>query len=91
MILVGYFQPYWQFYGAAVELIISDRLCFIGFTNLFIWAIVILVKSHIGAPLVGGWEGWGGWVGGLRDHKTQAACIVVCSVVNSNSHSGPRP
>ena len=33
------------------ELIISDRLCFIGFTNLFISAIGISVKSHIGATL----------------------------------------
>ena len=31
---------------------ISDRLCFIGFTNLFISAIGISVKSHIGATLL---------------------------------------
>ena len=31
---------------------ISDRFCFIGFTNLFISAIGISVKSHIGAPLL---------------------------------------
>ena len=28
------------------------KLCFIGFTNLFILAIGILVKSHISTPLV---------------------------------------
>ena len=31
-----------------MTLIISDRLCFISFTNLFISAMGILVKSYIG-------------------------------------------
>ena len=34
------------------KMIILDRLCFIGFTNLFISAIGISVKSHIGATLL---------------------------------------
>ena len=33
-----------KLYGAAVELIISDLLCFIGFTNSFISAIRISKK-----------------------------------------------
>ena len=51
-ILSTLYQYLGNFYGAIVTLIISDRLCFIGFTNLFISAIGISVKSHIGAPLV---------------------------------------
>ena len=41
-----------NFYGAAVELITSDRLCFIDFTNLLISAIGKSVKSHVSAPLI---------------------------------------
>ena len=36
-----------KLYGAAVELIISDKLCFIGFTNSFISAIRISKKKVI--------------------------------------------
>ena len=37
-----------SFNTTIVTLIILDQLCFMGFTNLFISAIGILVKSHIG-------------------------------------------
>ena len=40
------------FTGYSNLLIISDRLCFIGFNILYISAIGISVKSHIGASLI---------------------------------------
>ena len=40
------------FTGYSNLLIISDRLCFIGFNILYISAIGISVKTHIGASLV---------------------------------------
>ena len=42
------FNLVWKLYGAAVELIISDQLCFIGFTNSFISAIRISKKVRVG-------------------------------------------
>ena len=47
---MGHLQPHFgDFYRATVT--ISDRLCFIGINILFILAIGISVKSHIGATL----------------------------------------